>query len=255
MALLLILICLGPMKKIGIISAMDEELVLIEQTMKVEHVDTIAQRVFTSGKIKGRSCLCVKAGFGKVNAALTAEILILQYKVDAIIFSGVAGGINPQLGVGDVVISKKVAHHDFGSITTDQFIVFDTIGFAADSFLVQLALKAATEAKLDPLPIKISKEAGHLPQIVVGTIATGDQFISSEEKRQWIEKTFNADCVEMEGAAVAQVCAINKVPFVIVRCLSDLANENANLDFEAFLPYAAKNSSLIVQEMINLLQK
>lgn len=153
----------------------------IKEDMVIETVDTVSNRIFTIGKIYGMPCVCVKAGIGKVNAAMTAEILILKYSVDC-------------------------------------------------------------------------KETGHFPEVIVGRIVTGDQFISSEEKRKWIEQTFHADCVEMEGAAVAQVCVINQVPFVIIRCLSDIANETADIDFEEFVVYAAKNSSLIVNEMIKLLE-
>lgn len=249
----LLLITLGPLNRLGIIGAMDEELKLIKNNMKIERVDTISQRIFTIGEIEGMPCICVKAGVGKVNAALTAEILVMKYDVDAVIFSGVAGGINPELGIGDIVISQTVIHHDFGQLLPDKFIVFDTLGFAADSLLITIAIEAGNNVQFDEIPQKICKETDHLPHITLGRIATGDQFISSEEKRKWLEEILRADCVEMEGAAVAQVCVINKVPFVIIRCLSDLANEKADIDFESFLPYAAKNSSLLVKEMIKLL--
>lgn len=253
--ILLLLLTFEPANRLGIISAMDIELDLIKESMQIEKTDTIARRIFDIGTIEGKLCVCVKAGVGKVNATLTAEILIMKYNVDAVIFTGVAGGINPLLDIGDIVISEKVFHHDFGEITPDVFLPWDTLGFPADSFLIDIAVKAADKVKFDPIPKKICKETDHLPQVIIGRIVTGDQFISSEEKRQWIEKTFHADCVEMEGVAVAQVCIINKIPFVIIRCLSDLANEKADIDFESFVNYAAKNSSMIVKEIIRLLKK
>jgi adenosylhomocysteine nucleosidase len=252
---LLIFLILGQFNRIGIIGAMDQEITLIKEDMEIEKVDTIAKRIFTIGKIEEIPCVCVKAGIGKTNAAITAEILIMEYSVDAIIYSGVAGGINPKLGIGDVVISKRIIHHDFGQITPDMFLPFDTLGFFADSFLIKIALDAANNVEFDSVHSKITKEKARYPKIVLGVIATGDQFIASEEKRQWLEKVLHTDCVEMEGAAVAHVCAINEIPFVIIRCLSDLANEEADIDFEAFLPYAAKNSSLIVRKMIRLFKE
>lgn len=238
---------------IGIMGAMDEEISLIKEEMVIQRVDTVAQRMFIVGKLNNHSCVCVKSGIGKTNAAITAEILVTKYNVDAIIFTGVAGGINPEIQIGDIVISKRVIHHDYGKITPDGFIPFDTVGYIADSFLIEVSKKAAGNVQFEVVPEKIRKKSGHLPCIISGIIVTGDQFIADEKKRKWIEKTFNADCVEMEGAAVAQVCSIHKVPFVILRSMSDIANEKAEIDFEQFVSYAAKNSSLIIKEIFRLL--
>uniref|UniRef100_A0A7V0Z7U9 adenosylhomocysteine nucleosidase n=1 Tax=candidate division WOR-3 bacterium TaxID=2052148 RepID=A0A7V0Z7U9_UNCW3 len=248
-------IILTQYRSIGIIGAMDEEIALIREAMGIEKTDTIAQRIFYIGELSNIPCICVKAGVGKVNAAITTEILISKYNVDAIIFTGVAGGINPEIKIGDVVIAKKVIHHDFGKITPAGFFPFDTTGFFADSLLFEIACKSATGIKFASIPEKLCKEKNRYPRIISGNIATGDQFIADENKRRWIEKTFSVECVEMEGAAVAQVCVINKVPFVIIRSLSDLANENADIDFEEFVKYAARNSILIVQGMFKLLGK
>lgn len=254
-AFILFILSANGHQTVGIMSALDIELDLIKDNMTVEQVDTIAQRIFYKGTLKEIPCVCVMAGMGKVNAALTAEILIMHYDIEAIIFTGVAGGINPELGIGDIVISQSVVHHDYAHLGPDKLTPYDTIGYRADSLLLAVALQAAQNARFDEIPIKICKETGHFPRVVLGTIVTGDQFIASEKKRQWLEQTFHAQCVEMEGAAVAQVCAINRMPFVIIRCLSDLANENADIDFDAFVKYAAKNSSLIVQGIIELLDK
>ncbi len=253
--ILLLFITTGAVSKLGIVGAMDVELGLLREEMQVERVDTIAQRIFYSGTIDGIDLVCVKAGIGKVNAALTAEILIMKYAVDAVVFTGVAGGINPRLDIGDIVISERIIHHDYGQVVPDVFIPWDTIGYVADSFLVDIAERAAGNAKLTSIPRKLCKETGRLPTIKTGRVVTGDQFIASEKKRKWIEETFHADCVEMEGAAVAQVCVINDIPFVVIRCLSDLANEEADIDFEEFVRYAAENSNLIVKEILNILGK
>jgi len=254
-ALIVLFLSSNQPKLIGIVGAMDVEVALIKEEMMVEKVDTISRRIFTVGKLDGVPCICVRAGIGKVNAALTAEILIMEYGVDVLVFTGVAGGINPELQIGDIVIAERVMHHDFGQITPDAFVPWDTTGFLADSFLVAITEQAAENVMFDSVPQKIRKKATYFPRVIIGRVTTGDQFIASEEKRAWIEKMFRADCVEMEGAAVAQVCVINNVPFVIIRSLSDLANENADIDFETFVLYAAKNSSLIVREIMKLLKE
>jgi adenosylhomocysteine nucleosidase len=254
-ALLTFLLVSGSQAKtVGIMSAMELELEFISQDMLIERMDTIAENVYKIGTMHNIRCVAVHGGIGKVGAAYTAQTLIMHYDVDAVIFTGVAGGINPELHIGDIVIAENVVHHDFGQILPDQFIPFDTVGFFADSFLVAVALQAKKNVELEVIPEEIRGEE-NLPRIVVGRIATGDQFISSEAKRVWIEQVFRADCVEMEGAAVAQICAVNNVPFVIIRSLSDLANEDAELDFQSFVLFAAKNSSFLVKEMLKILAK
>jgi len=237
---------------IGVMSAMEIELKFISNDMVILHVDTFASTEYLVGSIHGLPCVIVYGGIGKVGSAQTAQTLILKYDVDAVIFTGVAGGIDPELDIGDIVISSNVVHHDLGQILPDRFIPFDTVGFSADSALLQLALQAAKNIEFDVIPENIRGEAAS-PTVVIGRVATGDQFISSEEKRVWIERVFRADCVEMEGAAVGQICVSNNVPFIVVRSLSDLANEHAEVDFEAFVLYAAKNSSMLVKEMLRLL--
>ncbi len=255
MSLMMLIFGVSGYQKIGIMSALDIELKYITEHMQIVRVDTVSQRVFTTGMINGIECVAVKAGIGKVNAAITAEILSNKYNVDAIIFSGVAGGINPNLQIGDIIISEKVLHHDFGEVVPNAFIPWDTTGYAADTYLVRLAGDNVNKIHFDTIPKNISLATECYPSVRKGRVVTGDQFIASEEKRHWLEKTLRADCVEMEGAAVAQVCAINSIPFVIIRCLSDLANENASVDFDAFCDYAARNSSALVLEIIKSLRQ
>ena len=250
--ILTIFLVAGQPDLIGLMSAMEVELEYISSDMQVEAVDTIGESVYRLGKISGIQCVMAHGGVGKVDAAHAAQILIMHYGVEALVFTGVAGGIDPDLGIGDIVISEDVVHHDYGQILPNQFIPFDTMGYPADSILVVLAQRASANVKLETIPESIRGERA-TPSVTLGRVATGDQFISSEEKRLWIEKTFNADCVEMEGAAVAQICTIHGIPFVIIRSLSDLANEEAEVDFQSFVIYAAKNSSMLVKEMMRLL--
>jgi adenosylhomocysteine nucleosidase len=241
-------------RSIGIMGALDVEVESIDDAMIVDRVDTIGKKTYNVGRIFGSPCVLVRAGVGKVAAAQTAQTLIMQYGVDMIIFTGVAGGITPTLNVGDIVISNDVIQHDFGQILPDSFIPFDTIGFSADSFLISLALSAAEKIELVRVPAKPGMK-GEMPRVVLGRIATGDQFISSEVKRIWLSRVFNADCVEMEGAAVAQICAAYGVPFLIIRSLSDLANENADVDCQTFGVHAAQNSSELVKEILRQLKQ
>jgi adenosylhomocysteine nucleosidase len=240
---------------VGIMGAMDMELENIRTYMVVDHIDTLSGRFFAVGTLEGVPCICVKAGVGKVNAALTASILISRYDVDALIFTGVAGGINPDLFIGAIVIGERIIHHDYGEITPDAFMPWDTLGYLADSTLVTLTRTAAAQVEFEPVPAELTGVPDRLPSVTVGTVVTGDQFIASEAKRQWLESVFDADCVEMEGAAVAQVCVINGVPFVIIRSLSDLANESADVDFTAFARYASENSAAIVREVLKTLKR
>lgn len=253
-SLLLFVVCFN-VGTVGIMGAMDMELELIRATMVVDHIDTVSGRFFAVGTLEDVPCICVKAGIGKVNAALTASILISHYEVDAVIFTGVAGGIDPDLAIGAIVIGERIIHHDYGEITPDAFMPWDTVGYLADSTLVVLTRMAAAQVRYEPVPAEIAGTPDRFPSITVGTVVTGDQFIASEAKRQWLESVFKADCVEMEGAAVAQVCVINKVPFVIIRSLSDLANETADIDFTAFSQYASENSAAIVRELLKTLNQ
>lgn len=253
MDMLYIIVLFCTPRLIGVMGAMDVELEMIHQDMLIEQVDTIAQRIFTVGTLYDIPCITVRAGIGKVNAAMTSEMLIREYGVDAIVFTGVAGGIDPDLHIGDIVISERVVHHDLGEIQPDSFVVWDTIGYIADSALVEFTMQAVMKTIFKPIPPEMREGRNLLPRVKLGIVATGDQFIASETKRQWIEQSLHAACVEMEGAAVAQVCTVHDVPFVIIRSLSDLANEEADIDFESFVHYAAANSNAIVQALFRLL--
>ena len=254
LALLICFLVTQEVRSIGIMGALAVELEEIDDEMVIERVDTIGGKVYKVGEIFDAPCCLVNAGVGKVASAQTAQTLIMGYGVRMIIFTGVAGGINPALHVGDIVVSRDVVQHDFGQIWPDSFVPFDTSGFEADSALIEIALDAAQNIHLVPVSAKPSRK-GRKPRVVLGRIATGDQFISSETKRVWIAQVFNADCVEMEGAAVAQICESYGIPFLIIRSMSDLANEDADVDFQTFVVHAAQNSSELVKEMIRQLSR
>lgn len=223
---------------LGIIGALDEEISAFLSSMKQERKINKAGMVFYSGKYNTKDVVVVKSGVGKVNAACCAQILLDVFGVRTIIFTGVAGAINPKLNIGDVVVSSELLQHDVDATALGclpgQILFSDLRVFTAEKSLSKIAEK---------IPL-----CGH--KIVLGRILTGDQFITKKEKLNELRNQFGGDCVEMEGAAVAQVCVLNKIPFLVVRSISDKADGNAHMDFREFAKIAADNSHKIVSRLI-----
>lgn len=228
-------------KVVGIIGPMEVEIDILHSHMEVEETTNKGQLTFYEGELEGQPIVLVKSGIGKVNAASAAQMLISDFGVDVLINSGVAGGIHPELGLGDIVISTKTVHHDMDETAKDfkpgQIPYMDTRYFEADQKLVQLAEKGT-----EGLPDYVD--------VFKGPIATGDQFIASKEKANWIHETFDAYVVEMEGAAVGQVAYLNEIPYVVIRSASDDAEEEAAGIQENFVEEAAKNSSHVMEEIL-----
>lgn len=228
---------------LGIISAMSEELELLLTDMKLENKVTKANMTFHQGKLWGKDVVAVVSGIGKVNAAVCAQILISEYKVDSIINVGVAGGIGKDIYPGDVVVATDLVQHDMDTTVFGdaygQVPRLDTFDFKCDENLVKVALEACEEIS------EINTFSGR--------IVSGDQFISSVEKIKWFEKEFNAISCEMEGASIAHVCYLNNVPCVVIRSISDNANNGAHMDYEKFIPLGVRNSTTILKTMINKL--
>lgn len=229
------------MKTIGIIGAMEEEVVLLKNNTEIVSAKNIVGTDFFMGKMLGKSVVIVKCGIGKVNAAICTQVLIDIYGVDYIINTGVAGAISETLKVGDVVISSDLLQHDFDtSATGDPLGVIPRLHestFKADEELVRIAEEASR--------VCIKNE-----NIVVGRIATGDQFISDSSSKERIWNNFKPSCVEMEGAAIAQTCYLNKIPFVVIRSISDSADEEAPTNFKEHVDKVANNSSSIVENIV-----
>ncbi|MCK8058032.1 MULTISPECIES: 5'-methylthioadenosine/adenosylhomocysteine nucleosidase [unclassified Fusibacter] len=227
--------------KIGIIGAMDYEITLLIEAMTEVETKCIAGREYHKGLLMGKSVVAVVSGIGKVNAALCAQILVSEFEVTHVINTGVSGAVKDHLEVGDTVISIDLLEHDmdatgfgyeYGQIPgMDQWI------FVADEKLRKLAYEAAKH--------EIKDHA-----VYEGRIVTGDQFVSSMERKDFLLNQFNADTTEMEGAAIAHVCHVNKVPFVIIRAMSDKADGSAHVNFEEFGRQSAINSSKIVLDMM-----
>jgi adenosylhomocysteine nucleosidase len=226
--------------KIAIIGAMEEEVTLLRDHIEGNSQETIAGCEFTFGKMNGAEVILLKSGIGKVNAAMSTSILLEKYKPDLIINTGSAGGFNPSLNVGDIVISTEVRHHDV-DVTAFNYEYGQVpqlpAAFAADEGLILKAEKAAEE--IDGV------------QTVKGLIATGDSFMSDPAKVDFVRTKFqNVQAVEMEAAAIAQVAFQFKTPFVIIRSLSDIAGKESDISFDQFLEKAALHSATLVMKMV-----
>ena len=229
------------MKTIGIIGAMAEEIAYLKEKIEIVTTKTVIGLQFHIGKYCGNSIVLVISGIGKVNAAVCTQVLIDHFGVDYVINTGAAGAVNSQLHIGDILISEDAVQHDM-----DVSALGDPVGtiprlaesyFKADETLVRLAQEAAAE----------SAEAY---QVMLGRVASGDQFIGTKEGKERIRKFVQGDCAEMEGAAIAHACWLNRIPFVVIRAISDGADEEANMSFEQFCKLAAKRSSDLVEKML-----
>ncbi len=225
----------------GIICAVDQEIDLIKKDIIGEKTATIARRDFIEGKLYGKDVVLVMSRVGKVASASTATTLIDRYNVDNIIFCGTAGGVDKSLNVGDVVVADNLVQHDV--FDGAQFFKIPRLGvsdFAPDKSLSEAMHRGIdsyikNELKSD-IPQKHLDEFNIVnPKVAVGTIASGDQFINDKKKNQWLEENIpNIKCVEMEGAAVAQVCYEFDIPFAVIRVISDSANDSSGVDFDRF---------------------
>lgn len=226
---------------IGIIGAMHEEIVELREIMEGKEIKEIAEMKFYTGKLNGKECVLVESGIGKVNAAICTTLLINQFNSKKIIFTGVAGGVDPVLNVGDIVISDDLVQHDvdvtaFGC-KHGEIPRMDNSFFQSDKVLSEKAYCAAKKIFPDK-------------NIVKGRVLSGDQFVSSAEKTKWFQEIFNGACVEMEGASVAHVCHLFNTPFVVIRSISDKADHSAGVDFNTFKHEAARVSKEIVMNII-----
>lgn len=229
---------------IGIIGAMNEEIIELKSVMKNIAEENIGNLLFFKGELEGKNVVLVECGIGKVNAAICATIMKEHFDVDKIIFTGVAGGVNPSINIGDIVVGEDLVQHDVNATAfgyrLGQIPRMDDYKFNGDEKLVSLAYETAID--------QFGKD-----KVWKGRIVSGDQFIASDDKIKWLKETFDAFCTEMEGAAVAHVCHALDVPFVVIRAISDKADSEANVDYGEFVKVAAKNSKTIVEGILRKL--
>ncbi len=229
------------MNKIGIIGAMELEVEELKSKMEIRNITSRASMDFYLGSLNNVDVVIVKSGVGKVNAAVCAQILVDAFQVTHIINTGVAGSLNAALNIGDILVSTDALHHDVdATIFGYQLGEVPQLGicqFPADKALIQLALETCKEVNSDI-------------NVLSGRVTSGDQFISSKVVKQNIINNFSGDCAEMEGASIAQVAYLNKIPFVIIRAISDKADDSAEMDYPTFEKAAAKHSANLVEHMI-----
>ena len=227
---------------IGIIVATDEEFNEIKNIMDSYEEKDIYELTFVKGKINGKKVIVVKCGIGKVNAARTTQILINNFKISKIINIGAAGAINPDLKIQDIVIGEKLVQYDFDISASGDYEKGEIQGVGkyikSDYELVNLCKKV------------LEKRAQNNVNIVIGTIATADIFCSDPEVAKKAREEFGAECVEMEGAAIAQVCYLDKIPFLVIRGISDTPNGHNEMDYYTYCHIAAKHAAEFLQDLL-----
>lgn len=229
---------------IGIIGAMEAEVAILKDTMEIEEVVEYAGMDFCRGKLNGREAVVVRSGIGKVNAAVCAQVLVDKFQAEVLINTGVAGSLDAAIDIGDIVISTAAVQHDMDATVfgdpLGQVPQMDTFLFPADECLVQKAKEVNEKVNPDI-------------HTFTGIVASGDQFIASKEAKEKIVTNFHALCAEMEGAAIAHAAYLNKVSCVIIRAISDKADNSAVMDYPAFEKQAIAHSVALVRELMRSL--
>lgn len=224
--------------KLGIIAAMTIEAELIIQSMEEPKRETCGGITYTVGKIGETDVVCAVCGVGKVFAAMCAQAMIVKYAPDCIVNTGVAGTLTKELSIGNVAVARAVVQHDM-----DTSPLGDPVGLISGINVIEMP----ASPELGELICAIAGESG--VKTLVGTIASGDRFVASGETKKHITDNFGAIACEMEGAAVGQVCYVNKVPFAVVRAISDDADGGACEDYPAFAKRSAEVSAKIIVEL------
>ena len=249
-------------RKIGILGAMAEEINEVKGLIENKEVVKIANREFVTGQINGVDCVVAFSKWGKVAATITATILIGEFGITDLIFVGTAGALADGLKVGDVVVSKRLVQHDLDArpiIKQYELPLLNKVYVESDAILTELAGNAINNLLSQGVDKMVGEEAAKEfdlhPTLHFGDVASGDQFINSDTKRNDIISGLPGIlCVEMEGAAVAQVCLEFGVPFTVIRTISDTADHNARIDFGKFIVEVANAySRAIINEITKLL--
>lgn len=229
------------MNNIGIIGAMDEEVSQLKKIMTNTKVHNIASMDFYEGLIKNKRVIVVRCGIGKVNAAICAQVLIDKFNVEGLINTGIAGSLNVKIDIADMVLSKDAIQHDMNAT-----------GFGYDYGEIPRMKSSIFVADIDMIEkariacLKVNPDIN----VHVGRILSGDEFVQSKEKKSWLLSQFGGYCVEMEGAAIAHVASLSNIPFLIIRGISDKADDSAQMDFDKFEEKAIQNSIRLLIEMI-----
>ena len=229
------------MKKIGIIGAMEEEVAKLEENMQIQETSVIAGMEFCQGICEGQNVVIVRSGIGKVNAAVCTQILCDVFKVNAIINTGVAGSLKNEINIGDIVLSEDALQHDM-----------DATGFGYDPGVIPRMEESIFKGDetLLKLAQKVCQEVNPDIQVFRGRVVSGDQFISDHDVKQRIVNSFGGFCTEMEGAAIAQTAWLNKIPYLVIRAISDKADGSAEMDYSEFEMKAIEHTVRLMTGML-----
>lgn len=230
------------MTKLAIMGAMEEEIEPLLAHFEKVNVIEFANNKYYEVSFNGLDIVIAYSKIGKVFASLTATTMIEKFGCDTLLFSGVAGGINPKLQIGDLIIADKLCQHDLDITAFGHphgYVPGGNVFVETTKSLRDVAIKVANKNDI---------------KVIVGTIATGDQFVHSTDRKNFIESTFKADALEMEGASVAVVCDALNIPFFILRAISDSADMDAGFDFDEFLKSSAKNSADYLMKIVKALK-
>ena len=225
---------------VGIIGAMEVEVSKLKEMLQDTETKNKAGMTFVSGSLNGKPVVVVRSGIGKVNASICTQILADEYKVNYIINTGVAGSLHNEINIGDIVLSKDALQHDMDATGFGYAVgvipQMEKSIFEADERLIQIAEKCIKEDITDI-------------NAFVGRVVSGDQFISDKGKKKWIVDNFQGYCTEMEVAAIAQAAYLNNIPFLIIRAISDTADDSATEDYPTFEAKAAQHCVKLLCEM------
>ena len=227
---------------IGIIGAMDEEVASLKSAVENPQISVIAGMEFCKGKLDDADVVIVQCGVGKVNAGVCAHTLINIFGCTKIINTGVAGSLDARIDIGDIVVSTDAVQHDFTA---------EAVGFAKGEIPYTGLYAFPADETMRESAVEAAHAAAPEVQVFEGRICSGDQFIASKEQKDRIITDFGGLCCEMEGGAIAQVCYLSNTPFVIIRAISDKADDSEEMNYELFKEKAAERCAAIVRYMIS----
>lgn len=226
---------------IGIIGAMEEEVSILKEKMTDITVEKKASMEFYKGRLNGKEAVIVRSGIGKVNAAVCTQILADDYHVDSVINTGIAGSLRAEINIGDIVLSTDTMQHDvdareFG-YPIGQIPRMETLAFPADE-------------KLRTLAAEVCRQVNPEIQVFEGRVVSGDQFVAEKQLKEQIIANTEGCCTEMEGAAIGQAAWLNAIPYLVVRAISDKADDSAHMDYPTFEKEAIRHTVNLVENMV-----
>jgi adenosylhomocysteine nucleosidase len=245
---------------IGVMCAIPQEWAYLRSVLSCDLTEEIAHITFDTGELEAQRVVLAAAGMGKVNTGLVATLLADRFDCHTIVFTGIAGGLDPQLHIGDLVIADRVVQHDCGVIEAEGLRPYqaghvpfinptERFGYAVDPELIERVKRRLEGFGLPVLP-QAASGTGRLPRITYGTVLTGDQYLHSESARNRLHNDFGGRAIDMEGGALAQVCEAFAVPWLVIRALSDLAGTDSGVDFNLFAEKVAISSARVLLRLL-----